>query len=50
MQTLRFSFIEIPVSDMNRAVTFYSEVFQIELEACEYASSQMAFFTIRALR
>jgi uncharacterized protein len=44
MNNIRFSFVEIPVSEMKRAVDFYHEVFRIDLEAIEYAGAQMAFF------
>lgn len=39
-----FCFVEIPVSDMKRAIKFYSNLLNTELEAVEYASSEMAFF------
>ncbi|HPD66115.1 MAG TPA: VOC family protein [Bacteroidia bacterium] len=35
---------EIPVSDMDRAIGFYSKVFDISLEKQEFGEEMMAFF------
>jgi predicted enzyme related to lactoylglutathione lyase len=34
---------EIPVNDMQRAMAFYSELFQVELEAQDFGEVEMAF-------
>jgi len=39
-----FCFIEIPVADMNRAITFYNSLFEITLQEREIAGVSMAFF------
>lgn len=44
MATISFSFIEIPVLDMDRAVKFYEYIMDIRLQAMEYAGALMAFF------
>ncbi len=36
--------VEIPVTDMQRAVAFYQEVFKIELQLQDLDTLQMAFF------
>ena len=38
------AWFEIPVIDMNRAVTFYQSVFQVELEQHQFGEEQMAWF------
>ena len=35
---------EIPVKDLNRAVTFYSQVLGVELQTVEAGPNRMAFF------
>lgn len=37
------TFLEIPVTDMSRAMTFYNKVFGWEMEVCECGEEQMAF-------
>jgi len=37
-------FFEIPSLDFARAVRFYSDIFGIQLEACDYGTARMAFF------
>lgn len=39
-----FAWVEIPVSDMERAISFYGAVFNIELKSIDFGSLQMAFF------
>lgn len=39
------SWVEIPTTNFNRAVSFYSEVFQIGLNAMEHHDEKMACFT-----
>lgn len=39
-----FAWIEIPVSDMNRAVTFYEKVFQVHLHQVDFGGMLMAWF------
>jgi len=36
--------VEIPVTDMQRAITFYQSVFNIELQLQDMGDLQMAFF------
>ncbi len=39
-----FSWVEIPATDMNRAVKFYGKVLNLKLEAMDWGSEKMAFF------
>jgi predicted enzyme related to lactoylglutathione lyase len=39
-----FCFVEIPVTDMKRAIEFYSNLLNIKLNLLTYAGSKMAFF------
>lgn len=38
------TWFEIPVSDMKRAVSFYNDVFGLQLQITEVGSRQLAFF------
>ena len=42
-----FAWIEIPVSDMHRAVTFYEKVFQISLQQVDFGGLLMGWFPDR---
>ncbi len=41
-------FFEIPVSDLARAMAFYTAVFGLDFEQAEIHGNQMAFFTLDA--
>lgn len=38
------SWVEIPASDMQRAVTFYNQVLELELELLDFGTEKMACF------
>lgn len=42
--TNTLNWFEIPVTDMERAIKFYSTVFDISLESLEFGGMPMAFF------
>ena len=39
-----FSWVEIPVTDMHRAITFYESVFDITLQPMNFGGLEMAWF------
>jgi predicted enzyme related to lactoylglutathione lyase len=38
------SFFEIPSTDFNRAILFYTEVLNVQIKSCENSEGKMAFF------
>ena len=38
------SWVEIPTTDFNRAVTFYNQIFKLQMSGNDYGSEKMAFF------
>jgi len=44
MQTVTVGWFEIPVSNMDRAIKFYNEVFQIEINKQDFGSTEMGWF------
>lgn len=41
------NWFEIPVSDMNRAIKFYNQVFDLALTAAEFGPRTFAFFPVQ---
>ncbi|WP_298370444.1 VOC family protein [uncultured Lutibacter sp.] len=44
MKSNMLCWFEIPVKDMNRAVKFYQEVFNIKIDVQEFCGTQMGWF------
>ncbi len=44
MKTVAVGWFEIPVFDMSRAITFYNEVFQIEIGKQDFGGTEMGWF------
>ena len=44
MQTVTIGWFEIPVVDMDRAIIFYNEVFQIEISKQDFGGTEMGWF------
>jgi len=44
MQTVTVGWFEIPVVDMDRAITFYNKVFQIEINKQDFGGTEMGWF------
>ncbi len=44
MKTISVGWFEIPVVDMDRAITFYNEVFQIEIVKQDFEGTEMGWF------
>ncbi|WP_433944777.1 VOC family protein [Paenibacillus sp. SN-8-1] len=42
-----FIWVEIPVSNMERAKTFYERIFQVEMELMPLGDSEYAFFPVQ---
>jgi len=44
MKTVTVGWFEIPVLDMDRAITFYNEVFQIKISKQDFGVTEMGWF------
>ena len=44
MKTITAGWFEIPVQDMDRAITFYNEVFQVEIKKQNFGGTEMGWF------
>ncbi len=44
MKTVAVGWFEIPVVDIERAITFYNEVFEVEISKQDFGSTEMGWF------
>ena len=44
MKSVLVNWFEVPVSDLDRAIAFYKQIFACEMEATEIGNMKMAFF------